>query len=401
MHSSSRLFLVILLLISFRVYSQKNVIDPKYRRSSMYTLMIDDSTREHAAAIKEAFISYPVPDKFDNHNLSNRLILSKAAVEDQTVPIGYFLNTNGIAKQLVAKWFNRNAQGAFNMDLVAARGNYNASEMDASIAKLSKRGAAMLADAGEELIKNTFVLVNDFRYKPMEEIVKETRETANKINGVLSKTKFNLGGLDPNAGLLKAAGDVFSNGYAVLTTSYLYRLVWNDSVAAVFYNDYWTDSLHLDPKKVAAFDSSTIFKLEFVGKEKGWSAIPTTIYSQKSDDQLIFNSTIQGVDVAIAKLQKHHEEFRTKTALYTTDTLSAKIGLKEGLEGGDQYQVMELVQNEDGRTEYKKMGVIRVDRNQIWDNRYMATGDSIKPVDRTLFKGPNKDYYPGMLIRQK
>ena len=47
------------------------------------------------------------------------------------------------------------------------------------------------------------------------------------------------------------------------------------------------------------------------------------------------------------------------------------------------------------------MGVIRVDRNQIWDNRYMATGDSIKPVDRTLFKGPNKDYYPGMLIRQK
>ncbi|HRH64864.1 MAG TPA: hypothetical protein PLU53_01065 [Bacteroidia bacterium] len=373
--------------------------DVKYHRSSLYTLMIDDSTRMHASAIKEAFTSYPVPDKFNDHNLKNRMIKSKAVVEDQTVPIAHFLNTNDIAKKLVAKWFNRNEKGAFNMNLVAERGFYNASEMDANVAKLSKRGLAMLADAGEELILNTFVLVSDFKYMSHEELVKKARKTTADINKAAGQLK--LGGFRL-PGVADAAMDVFKKGYLVLTTSYLYRLEWNDSVAAVFYNDYWTDSISLESKKIAAYDTSSIFKFTYIGKEEAWADWPSTVYSGKSEEQLIGKATIQALDAVIAKLQDKHEEFRTKTPLLTTEPLSAKIGLKEGLEAGDIYQVLELTQNEDGRTAYNKVGTIKVDKSQIWDNRYMATGDSINPVDRTLFKKVGgKDFFPGMLIKQK
>ncbi|HEY9123429.1 MAG TPA: hypothetical protein VIO15_03755, partial [Bacteroidales bacterium] len=62
------------------------------------------------------------------------------------------------------------------------------------------------------------------------------------------------------------------------------------------------------------------------------------------------------------------------------------------------------------KTIYKRVGTIKVDGSQIWDNRYMAAeiqpvdttaGAQPKPlIDRTLFKGASSKYYEGMLIRQ-
>ena len=108
------------------------------------------------------------------------------------------------------------------------------------------------------------------------------------------------------------------------------------------------------------------------------------------------------MDAVIAKLQKKYEDFRTKTPLYSIDPLAAKIGLKEGLEDGDKYQVLEQAVDANGKTVYNKIGVLKVNGKQIWDNRYMATGDSVKATDKTLFsKVSGKDLYPGLLIKQK
>jgi hypothetical protein len=82
--------------------------------------------------------------------------------------------------------------------------------------------------------------------------------------------------------------------------------------------------------------------------------------------------------------------------------------MKEGLEGGEKFEVLEA--NMDPKTgiiEYKKKGTIKVDKNLIWDNRYNAglpitdeTGAEIKnPLNGTTFEGGSK-FYPGMLIRQ-
>ena len=385
----------------FFAVAQKDTTEIKYRRSSLYTLMIDDSTRPHASAIKEAFEGYPVPEKFNDHNLKNRMLSSKALMDDQTVTISAFLDTNAIARKLIEKWFNRTKKGAFDMNLISERGQYNASEMDAKVALQTKRGLALLADAGEELIQNTFVLVSDFKYMSHEEMIDKARETSDAVQKISGRTNVGFGGLSLNSGILGAALDVGKKGYLVKTTSYLYRLEWNDSVSSVFYNDFWTDSLSLDKKKVAAFNTTDIFKLTFIGKDDAWADWPSSIYTTKSEDELVGKATIQALDAVIAKLQRKHEEFRTKSPLYI-DPLATKIGLKEGLEANDTYEVLEKTQTEEGKTFYNKIGTIRVDKKQIWDNRYMATGDSINPVDRTLFKKVSgKEFYQGLLIKQK
>ena len=61
---------------------------------------------------------------------------------------------NDIARDMVAKWFNRSEKGGFEMSVISKRGSYDASAMDIATAKASKRGVEMLADAGEEHRKN-------------------------------------------------------------------------------------------------------------------------------------------------------------------------------------------------------------------------------------------------------
>ena len=46
-----------------------------------------------------------------------------------------------------------------------------------------------------------------------------------------------------------------ATGYVVESTSYLYKLNWNDSIEAVFYQNYWIDESNFDQKK-KAFDTT-------------------------------------------------------------------------------------------------------------------------------------------------
>src|SRR5690606_37771593 len=107
----------------------------------------------------------PMPDKFNDHNLGKRVYAngelpngggSLSGIQQKTL--------DDIARDMVAKWFNRSEKGGFNMELVGERGSYDASAIDIATARASKRGVDMLADAGEELIGKTVVLVNEFKY---------------------------------------------------------------------------------------------------------------------------------------------------------------------------------------------------------------------------------------------
>ena len=81
--------------------------------------------------------------------------------------------------------------------------------------------------------------------------------------------------------------------------------------------------------------------------------------------------------------------------------------MKEGLEGGEKFDVLEMTLNSQGLTEYKKVGSVSVDKEAIWDNRYNAGGkpevetlDSEgKPITATRFKG-GKKVESGMLLKQ-
>ena len=407
-------FIAIIFILPLLAQAQEKNDDKAavYRRSSLYTLMIEDKDRKFANVVDTTFSNAEIPDKFNNHIISDRKILTaipptlkkyNEKVKIQSENISSFLIKKDIAKQMVAKWFNRTEQGAFNMNLIAHRGSYNASEMDVELAKSSKRGKALIADAGEELIGNTFVLVNDFKYVSKEEVAQKASKGLKLLSAVAelagNETLKNV------ADVADVAVTVAGKGYVIVTTSYLYKLRWNDSIAAVFYGEYWIDKNNFDESRKQAFDNSDIFSLELVGHEKAWADLQSSIFTKKSEEQLISMATVRAIDKVIVKLQRTYEVFRTKTPLYSGNPLSAKIGLKEGLEKGDKYEVLEQFVDKKGRTKYKRKGVIKVDKNHIWDNRYMATeekeasGEAEEVENYTIFKGGNK-FYKGMLIRQ-
>ncbi len=395
-------------LYSISLFAQEKTLTTKYRRSSLYTLMVSDDKREHSNTIQQSFTNSPIPDKFNDHIVSERTVpifhnssLSKQELKEaqQEKTLSY-LSTNDIAKKLVAKWFNRSEKGGFNMKLISERGFYNATELDATIATKTERGLSLLADAGEELIKNTFVVVNNFKYTNKEEVAKKANGILSLVSSVASSA--GLGEVNAVANATSEAITVLGKGYVIKTDSFLYKLVWNDEIAAIFYNDFWNEDNNLDLDRKKAFDQSTIFKLELVGSEVAWADLQSTSYTQKTNQQLISIATVKSVDAVIAKLQKKYEVFRTKTPLYNGDPLSAQIGLKEGLKKGDKFEVLEQVIDKKGKTIYKRVGVIKVDKKQIWDNRYMASEEkgNKDTKEYTIFKGSKNKYYSGMLIRQ-
>jgi hypothetical protein len=369
--------------------------------------MVNDTSRKYANVIRDAFGNAPLPEKFNDHNIGPYTIEGNGTIKDRSNEIKNYLNNNFVAKELVAKWFNRKNNGAFNMDLIASRGEYDASTYDKLLAASSIRGDALLADAGEELIGSTFVVVNDFKFTSKEEIAQNTKKVTAGLRTGLS--------FIPGAGALSsavnkvttvtdAAVTVAGKGYIIKTTSYLYRLEWNDSVAAVFYQNYWTDEGNLDPNKINGFNVSNLFNLRYIGSQDAMADVQSSIFTNKSEEELVKMATVKATDQAIAKLQRKFEEFRTKIPLHSVDPLTAKIGLKEGLEPGDKFEVLESYVDLDGKTKFKRKGIITVKNGMIWDNTYVPDEEKNntppQPIDATHFDGASGQFYPGMLIKQ-
>ena len=151
------------ILIALPAQAQEENEANDYRRSSLYSVMVNHTDQKYAEEIKDAFLDMEVPDKYNDHNLSVKVLdmekkLKGARSDQESQIITDFLNTNKVASRLVAKWFNRDAfTGQCDVELVKERGMYNASEFDKEMAARSQRAKALLEDAGEELIGNTFV----------------------------------------------------------------------------------------------------------------------------------------------------------------------------------------------------------------------------------------------------
>jgi hypothetical protein len=213
----------------------------KYRRSSLYSMMINHEGREFGDEIKDVFLKIPVPDKYNNHDLSVKVIYtSEKKLDKNHEEIDEFIRNNGIASRMVGRWFNRDYMtGICDVELVKERGLYNASELDKALASKTQRGNALLEDAGEDLIGNTFLIVNDIRYIDRSKgssvwggIVKGLGAAAAIYTGETSY--MDLG---------NSTGDMVASykGFKVNIDTYLYQLVWDEETATKFYTQYYTD----------------------------------------------------------------------------------------------------------------------------------------------------------------
>lgn len=407
----------------------------EYKRNSLALTMVYHSEDEFGTDIFEAWDSIPFPDKFDNHNLGSarvmvadsisgakkkgekglykakygHTVLTQKEMEANAQAIEDLLNEAQVGKEMVAKWFSLQGStvddATFSTELIQARGQYNASDVDVEKAMLTARGVATLADAGEELIGQTFLVVNDMTYITAEQRAAATKATMAVLGGLFDAV---VGG-NSGRNIANATGKIADSftGFKVITNSYLYRLEWNDSIAAIFYNEYYTSTPNRE--KIQAFwANDSLFRVKFVAHEREF-AEKTEVKGKYDRKELVKMECTRSIDKNIAQLQLKYEDFKVKTPVYAVEAdakgktvYTAKIGMKEGVTDKSSYQVVQrIIDPETNRTTYKYVATVKPVKGQIWDNRYNAVLEQDKgsELTRTQFKKVGGgEILPGMLL---
>ena len=477
-----------LLLFSLFVLSNYNVgatdlVSENYRRNSLCLgFMIEGlSSEEEASLVKNALQEYQISDKFNNHNIGwivvdpSRIVLTE---EDEAVKIKRhkepfklselrglvsvtsakdikaedrewrerfettpkklikFAKENRLANYLVAKWFNPSEEivdgSHFNMSLIQERGAYSASELEKLRANESVRGTAILKDAGMELIPNTYFAFIRLKYMTAQDHYNRTADRWDNTGvSVTTEDGKSVNPLGIVADVKRISGEKQA-GYYIDATVYLFKLVWDEKSEDEFLHKYW------DISDVNTFISEANYSLEFLDSQTSQARIKAKTGINTKDEnslKLIKAATYRAIDNGLARLQKKFPNFAVMAPIIDVEnkSISAFVGLKEGLSKGDKYEVYEKIYNEENNTyRYKKIETVEVDKKRIWDNRYDLDGNYVgrsdtytqivlkkdsgrdvtidtgeddtkanPDVDRTYFKGNVSNVAPGMLIKQK
>ena len=406
----------------------------EYRRNSLATMLVYHPEDEFGGEIYKAFDSLPIPDKYDDHTIAGMRIINNRSIWGlQRRDSGYFkatyghqltaqelqknaqhtedlLNQKQMAKYMVAKWFGLTGstveEATFNTKLIQSRGQYNANDVDVALALQTTRGLASLSDAGEELLHNTFVLVNDITYITAEQEAAAAKAAMSIIGGILDGLTGGSGGRD----LAKAAGQIADSftGFKVKTHSYLYQLEWNDSIAAIFYQFHYTGTPN--PEKIRAFlNDETTYRLKYVAHEYEFDK-KSVLKGKYERTELVRTICARSMDKNIVALAKQYEDFKVKTPVYSvltnkngkTEGYAAKIGMKEGITENSKFQVVQRLQDpETGKTKYKYVATVKPKKGLIWDNRYNAVleeADGATLPYTTFVKTAGGEILPGMLL---
>ncbi len=428
-----RITFLFILLLSMTAAAQH----APYFRNALTNMMVYHIEDEFGYNVYEIFKDLPALEKFDNHDISLRVIDNSKVKNVKGKDSGFhrqqyggsmvltnyekqcngqamleLLNQAQVGKRMVAKWFDlqgRNAQDAhFSTNLIERRSDYNVSIEDAEMARYTVEGVNVMQAMSEELIEHSFVLVSDMTYITAEDRAEAAKATLNVLGGIFDA----LTGKNYGERAAQLAGDIADSftGFKVWTHSYLFQLVWNDSIANIFYDKYYTETPN--PERIQAFlaDKSS-FKLVYLGEE-------SAVYekTQKKDKYtrtgLLELITRRSIDNNIAKLQSEYEPFRIKTPISAVEYdnkgklkgYRALVGQKEGVSETRSYEVLET-RIEKGKITYKRIATLKPIANQIWDNRFNALmeNDTDVATEGTLFKlvgSPLKPIMAGMLIRE-
>lgn len=404
-----------------------------YRRNALTTMLVYHPEDEFGGEIYKAFDSLPIPDKYDDHSVGIRVIDNSTISGVQRNESGYYkatyghaltkdelrrnaqytedlLNQNQMGKRMVAKWFGLQGDTpetmTFNTELIQTRGQYNATDVDVTLALQTTRGLATLSDAGEELLHNTYILVNDITYVTAEQEAAAAKATVSVIGSIFDAFTGGNSGRDLSNTVAKIA-DSFT-GFKVKTHSYLYQLEWNDSIAAIFYQMHYTDKP--DPAKIQAFlDDKTTYRVRYVAHEYEFDkkSVLKGLYSRT---ELVRTICARSMDKNIVALAKQYEDFKVKTPVYAVlendkghvEGYAAKIGMKEGITEASKFQVVQrVIDPKTDKTTYKYIATVKPVKGKVWDNRYNAVleeADGATLPYTTFKKVSGGEILPGMLL---
>ncbi len=353
-------FSVILFLFSgllAQEISQSKQIPTTYDRSSLTVIFVDFSTGNYWEQAKAKIDQVVFSDKYDNNNLDALLLkpsFSRSAIPDNNMQKALLNDLMSIAagKLIISKWYNRKPDGIMDMELVHHRGRFTATDADFLLAQTSRRGNAALEDYGNRLINLSHILVID-------------------INEIKTMAEAGVSGM---------------KGWRANATGYLFRIDFNDEIRNAFYDTwiYDDDSQSAKEQKRKAFDALQIPIIPVTQKVVSLtSSQPESdkglglFFKPKSTDELLGELVQKAYDDVVYRIEMDVEEFKVKTALFSTRPLGAKIGLKEGLKTDTRFFVYEYVYNtRTNEAEPRRRGVIRASsKSKIIDNRREAAGD--------------------------
>lgn len=420
---------------------------PKYQRSSLHMVLLTtdepglDGAEDFTAQLDEAWQGYPFPDKYNKHavgltqayggapkggflelvnkfqggfagmsladakDLLEKMKSGKAYQTDLVNAINDIISKEKVGNQLMRKWFNIQDDGSWDYTLITERAAYNANQAALAEAEATSRGVQAILDQGEDLISNTFVTFSKLSFYPSEPVAAFVKNLMMFIS--------ELTPAPANIAISAAATATYaatSKGYTAATTTALYRLDWTEEIKAAFYGMFTADN-KIDMEKFNAYT----FPMSLVGIDKATS---TTIDAAgglgsmiglesagKPEDVLIKQTICRNIDKLFVKLQKSYEVFAPISQIISVNPLVADMGMKEGLHGGEAFNLLEPCYNKQtNKVEWKSVGVVKVDKKNIWDNRYALTDEAKKAQSESELKGTvlsnNKKAAVGMVVRQ-
>ncbi len=385
---------------------------PEYRKSSVYSILIQHSGQKYVDDIREVYFRSPLSDKFCDHSLSVVALETDAVKYENVRRISDFLERNNVARRLVAKWFDRDrVDGTFSMDLLARRGFYEAGVREQEVSSMLKRGSAMLEDASQEMIGNTFVVVYDIIYIDKEEKAQKAKAVLGVAASLLRIVGAVAGNTDVRdvantAAVVTTVAALVSDmiaGFRVKICAHLYQLEWNSRVAEEFYASCWSDRGAPDAARAQRWNElDGLFKLKYIASSEVASGetVARGLYSPNDVIRKVVNRTM---NLSVAKLQKDNEVFRVKVPVSEVggSKIFAPVGKKEGVEAGDRFEVLEMKLDAGGTARYIRRGVVQA--VNVWDNRYMSADEGAENADlmKTEFRQVSgSGIYPGMILRQ-
>ena len=362
----------------------KSYVSSEYNRNSV-TLVGLNFGENLNNEIYQQFEKLEVPEKFYDNTLDNKILkpgIARESVSDilnqlDTDAVSAWLNENKVGQKILSTWFNRQPDGSFNVEVLKERGLFNANDNEFMIASASKRGESSLMDMGMQLVNQSYIIVFDF------------------YNTISMKDYYTKNEIPADKQIL--------NGFRSALKTYLYKLDFNDSVAATFFQNYWTGANDSQKDtKITAFENAG-FPFVFVSKQHheltgtqynpGHSLAPE---KQLSQSELLLKMVQTGLESAVNSIEKQNQEFRVKAMVSSVKPISAKIGKKEGLKFDQRYFVLENRSRKNGTIYSKRVGVVK--SMKVIDNRKVTTGQTETSQFYQIAGGKVDSY--GMFLEQ-
>lgn len=411
-----------------------------YMRSSLEMVYIESDDFPNKDLVDASWNDYMDPQKnfpnqYNKHgaNIGKVPLGGKKDIKDKEMAnlLLNYIDRNKIANKLVMKWFNYNPNGKIaydidypenpeakiNMQTIFDRGYYtvNAGDENVSMSATKRDKDTHIKELSMKLLPFTFMTFTKFDFFENEPVARVVRDAAIVTavavydNAIKKGANPTMAGLARDLAISAANGayEATKDGYTLKSNTWLYKLVWDEETEM-----YFTNEVLKDPSLI---ETSPKFRMEYIDCQD--NSCTVLISATRTFAQIIDLNMVRNLNKVFVELQQRNDVFKvwtpildfyslvspSLTAPITVEgkTITAKIGTKEGLRGGEQF----AVEDEDGNF----YGYVTAQKGMVWDNGDEQDGDAQElyvpqvnkkgqPVTCTTFKGKVKNAQTGLLL---